>query len=881
MKKHLLKSLLALALVLVCGNVWGETVTVTFDATTKTSSLDGVTLSVTDGTLVNGTDYRVYKNQTMTITSTKGKITNIALTYTSANYDGGGWAASYQPNAATWTSPVANGEQARIKNIVVTYEESSAPFISADNVTIEATATSGEIPYTITNPTAGVALNATVNASWITNISITQNKITFTSIENASNEARSADITLSYTGAEDKVVTVTQEAFVLINSISLSKQTLTLTQRSTYQLTTTIAPENATNKSVTWSSDDDTNMITVDNTGKVTVSSDAQSGTSAIITATSNDGSGMSASCEVTITDECATLTIDFEKETTDYTDWIFTNMTSKGTVTIAAHGGTYYGTTGGKASASIESKKPIEAPVKLTCYISKQSTNTATSSWKIEVSSDKKSWTEVKTQSACSMNKGEWEELTADLTDYSNVYVKISYEGSTAIRNIDDLELTYVPAPSHELTILASDYGTISASSDDKVLTNGEKAEEGKTISLSAIPLTGYALAKWNVYKTDDSSTIVEVDDNKFVMPGYAVTISAEYKKTDVYELITDASKLVAGDQLIIVGIDDNSYYAMMHYDGQSNNCKRQAIASPNNNLLYVDADDCFITLGGTENNWTLFDGTYYLYAAGGKNDNHLKGTNGTSHKTAQWTISINKDGKATIKCIDPETTHNTIRHNKSSYLFSCYEETNTNQKDVYIYRSKEIKSHSVNFTDYGYATLFLDYAVAIPSGVNAYYVTVSGETATLHPIENVIPANTGVVLTGEAAAATFTEAVGTYDAIEGNQMVGSTTEQKITGSTDIAYYAVNCHESGEVGFFAPKGAGTPNGSFTMKANKAYLKVTGTNASNGIRIEGATMIESLSADMEEDIYFDLQGRKVENPTAGLYIHNGKKILVK
>lgn len=189
--------------------------------------------------------------------------------------------------------------------------------------------------------------------------------------------------------------------------------------------------------------------------------------------------------------------------------------------------------------------------------------------------------------------------------------------------------------------------------------------------------------------------------------------------------------------------------------------------------------------------------------------------------------------------------------------------------------------KSHSVNFTDYGYATLFLDYAVAVPSDVNAYYVTVSGETATLHPIENVIPANTGVVLTGEDAAATFTEAVGTYDAIEGNQMVGSTTEQKITGSTDIAYYAVNCHESGEVGFFAPKGAGTPNGSFTMKANKAYLKVTGTNASNGIRIEGATMIESLSADMEEDIYFDLQGRKVENPTAGLYILNGKKILVK
>lgn len=119
MKNIILKScLIALCLICGLGNAWGEDIT--FDAASKNTSLNGVTLSVTDGTLTNGTDYRVYKNQTLTITSTVGNITNIAFTYSSASYDGGGWAASYQPNAATWTSPVANGEQARITKIVVT-----------------------------------------------------------------------------------------------------------------------------------------------------------------------------------------------------------------------------------------------------------------------------------------------------------------------------------------------------------------------------------------------------------------------------------------------------------------------------------------------------------------------------------------------------------------------------------------------------------------------------------------------------------------------------------------------------------------------------------------------------------------------------------------
>ena len=138
-----------------------------------------------------------------------------------------------------------------------------------------------------------------------------------------------------------------------------------------------------------------------------------------------------------------ADMCIDFESATTAYSDWTFTNMTSQQTGTITAKGGTYYGTTGGKATASITTKTAIATPTSITFYVSKQSSNTKSSSWKVQVSSDNSTWNDVKTQSATSMSQGTWVEVTQDLSSYSNVYVRVYYTGSTAVRNIDNLCLT------------------------------------------------------------------------------------------------------------------------------------------------------------------------------------------------------------------------------------------------------------------------------------------------------------------------------------------------------------------------------------------------------------------------------------------------------
>ena len=83
---------------------------------------------------------------------------------------------------------------------------------------------------------------------------------------------------------------------IAVESITLSQSSATLLVEESLTLTATVAPDNATDKTLTWSSSNPS-VATVDNTGKVTA---IASGT-ATIAATANDGSGVSAQCEVTV----------------------------------------------------------------------------------------------------------------------------------------------------------------------------------------------------------------------------------------------------------------------------------------------------------------------------------------------------------------------------------------------------------------------------------------------------------------------------------------------------------------------------------------------------------------------------------------------------
>lgn len=90
------------------------------------------------------------------------------------------------------------------------------------------------------------------------------------------------------------VVTVSKKA-IAVTGVSLSKSSLALTEGDTQTLVATVAPSNATNKDVTWSSSD-TGVATVSSSGVVT----AKKAGTATITVTTVDG-GKTATCAVTV----------------------------------------------------------------------------------------------------------------------------------------------------------------------------------------------------------------------------------------------------------------------------------------------------------------------------------------------------------------------------------------------------------------------------------------------------------------------------------------------------------------------------------------------------------------------------------------------------
>ena len=70
-----------------------------------------------------------------------------------------------------------------------------------------------------------------------------------------------------------------------------------------------------------------------------------------------------------------------------------------------------------------------------------------------------------------------------------------------------------------------------------------------------------------------------------------------------------------------------------------------------------------------------------------------------------------------------------------------------------------------------------------------------------------------------------------------------------------------------------------------TIPAGKCYLSVAKEASSArdflGFNGEDATRVNAVENGQSTGVVFDLQGRQVENPTKGLYIKNGKKVIIK
>ena len=229
-------------------------------------------------------------------------------------------------------------------------------------------------------------------------------------------------------------------------------------------------------------------------------------------------------------------------------------------------------------------------------------------------------------------------------------------------------------------------------------------------------------------------------------------------------------------------------------------------------------------------------------------------------------------------------QSSHYYITSNASSVGTYCYD--NTAHTDVRLDRNgspvtsgsyqtdwtlEEVSSLPVTISAAGYATFCSPVAVTIPEGVTAYVGTLDhGDYLHLEAIEGgIIPANEGVILKGTAGTYDFNLTTGGSSA--GNLLTG--TVAAIARPADS--YVLSGGDRG-LGFYK-------DGAETIPGFKAYLRGTaGVKGFLGFIFDDADAIENIVKQIPtNDEYYDLSGRRVSKPTKGMYIINGKKVLVK
>lgn len=173
-------------------------------------------------------------------------------------------------------------------------------------------------------------------------------------------------------------------------------------------------------------------------------------------------------------------------------------------------------------------------------------------------------------------------------------------------------------------------------------------------------------------------------------------------------------------------------------------------------------------------------------------------------------------------------------------------------------------------------WASLYLPFGVELPDGLKAYTGTRNDaeQTVTLTAID-AVPAETGVILEGSAETYTLTIADDVTAGATDNAFTG--TNQQLTDIGKTAYYTLGYGLKG-LGLYHPN-------QTTLRANVAFM-LKGAQGVQGYRLDlggTTTGIEGAPAAgaATDGTWYDLGGRRVTSPTKGVYVKNGRKVVVR
>lgn len=572
------------------------------------------------------------------------------------------------------------------------------------------------------------------------------------------------------------------------------------------------------------------------------------------------------------------------------------------------------------------------EAPGKLTFDIEGHSFSGGT--FKVQTSADGETFTDLASYTDLGNTKRseEFDDLADNVRYIKWVYTE-KVSGNVGLGNINLAKLSTDPviklaetsvevdAKQHDGTIALTyknlqidsmDDFDVQFYSDEQGTVTADAPEWVEALVAAQAPNVGPGYVLSYVINANDGAARtaylrVYANDGVNSVASDVVTITqAKFVKTTTYTL---AHAITPGKHYVIASGNVGTVYVM----GEQKSTNRDVVYGAEVNFSEVlsvtediaaDVREFIISKDG--NYYTIFDfdenESGYLYASS-TSDNHLK-TQATNNANGQWTITIDEEGVATLKA--NMTGHNWMRFNKNSEVFSCYGE-NSNQQDIYLFEKDNDEGSLVipiaaACTDGTkcYATFSSTKPVVVPENLTVSEIGINTD-GTMNVVNYdagaVVPANTGVMVSAAAGDRSYVANVSTE---VGNNVLNGDNRLRPTGDNGLAatemnsaepetckFYRLTMHGAaennpGKIGFWWGADGGD---SFAIAANKAYLAVPASvaGARNGFAFgDDATGINNVNINLNDnDNCYDLQGRKVNKPGKGLYIVNGKKVVIK
>ncbi len=203
----------------------------------------------------------------------------------------------------------------------------------------------------------------------------------------------------------------------------------------------------------------------------------------------------------------------------------------------------------------------------------------------------------------------------------------------------------------------------------------------------------------------------------------------------------------------------------------------------------------------------------------------------------------------------------------------------TGTNNEELVVSEAYTLSVSAANAS-----TLIIPFATTIPDGVEAYTLTYSsGDYVTATPVTTTLPANTPVLInaTGSAEGIKYKF---NANARATSATPASTSESHTVGALTGVYAETTVPNGSYILTNHSTGVGFRKAVATSKVAAYHAYLTASSPSHELSIvfgDDVTAIKNIKVGSEDNVYYDLQGHRVLYPKKGLYIVNGKKVIIK